>query len=58
MAEPSRRFPLPWTVVEKASCFVVEDASGQALGWFYFRDEPLVAREAACCSRTRPGAWR
>jgi hypothetical protein len=46
MAESPRRFPLPWTVVEKASCFVVEDASGQGLGWFYFRDEPLVAREA------------
>jgi hypothetical protein len=25
---------------------VVEDDSGQAVGWFYFRDEPLVAREA------------
>jgi hypothetical protein len=46
MAESPRRFLLPWTVVEKASCFVVEDASGQALGWFYFRDEPLVARQA------------
>jgi hypothetical protein len=38
--------PLPWSVVEKASCFVVEDASGQGLGWLYFRDEPLVARQA------------
>jgi hypothetical protein len=43
---PPRRFPPPWSVVEQASCFAVQDASGQALGWFYFRDEPLVAREA------------
>jgi hypothetical protein len=41
-----RRFPPPWSVVEQASCFVVQDASGQALGWFYFRDEPPIAREA------------
>jgi hypothetical protein len=41
-----RRFPLPWSVVEKAECFVGQDASGQALGWFYFRDEALVARQA------------
>jgi hypothetical protein len=33
-----RRFPPPWTVVEKASCFVVEDDSGQVLGWFYFEE--------------------
>jgi hypothetical protein len=46
MAEPPRRFPPPWTVVEKESCFMVQDATGQALGWFYFPDEPLVAREA------------
>jgi hypothetical protein len=27
----SRRFPPPWTVEETDACFVVRDASGQAL---------------------------
>jgi hypothetical protein len=43
---PQRRFPPPWSVVEKGSSFLVKDSNGQTVGWFYFRDEPLVAREA------------
>ncbi len=39
-ATPSpRRFPPPWTVEEHAECFIVRDATGQALGYFYFDDE-------------------
>jgi hypothetical protein len=35
-----RRFPPPWTVEEhNQACFIVKDASGQALGYFYFEDE-------------------
>jgi hypothetical protein len=33
-------FPPPWTVDENPESFVVRDASGQALGYFYFEDEP------------------
>jgi hypothetical protein len=36
----SRRFPPPWTVEELDECFVVKDASGQALAYLYFEDEP------------------
>jgi hypothetical protein len=36
----SRRFPPPWSVEENAESFVVKDATGQALGYFYFDDEP------------------
>jgi hypothetical protein len=32
-----RRFPPPWSVEETDACFIVRDASGQALGYFYFR---------------------
>ena len=36
-----RRFPPPWTVDEaNDACFIVHDANGQALGYFYFEDEP------------------
>jgi hypothetical protein len=42
----SRRFPPPWTVVEHAESFWVQDASGQTVGWFYFRTDPLVAKTA------------
>ncbi len=33
---PMRRFPPSWTIEEhKEACFVVRDATGQALGYFY-----------------------
>ena len=36
-----RRFPPPWTIEEhNNACFIVKDAAGQALGYFYFEDEP------------------
>ncbi len=31
-----RRFPPPWTIEEHAESFIVRDATGQALGYFYF----------------------
>jgi hypothetical protein len=37
---PDGRFPSPWAVEEQAACFVVRDHNGQALGYFYFEDEP------------------
>jgi hypothetical protein len=36
----SRRFPPPWMVEELNESFVVKDASGQALAYLYFEDEP------------------
>jgi hypothetical protein len=37
----ARRFPPPWTIDEaNDACFIVRDASRQALGYFYFEDEP------------------
>jgi hypothetical protein len=34
-----RRFPPPWSVEEHDECFIVRDADGQALGYFYFDEE-------------------
>jgi hypothetical protein len=36
----TRRFPPPWSVEERGESFIVHDATGQALGHFYFDDEP------------------
>jgi hypothetical protein len=39
VTEP-RRFPPPWSIDELEECFVVHDSNGQALGYFYFDEEP------------------
>jgi len=35
-----RRFPPPWSVEERPACFIVRDASGQALAYVYYEEEP------------------
>jgi hypothetical protein len=47
----ARRFPPPWTVIEHTESFWVQDASGQTVGWFYFRDNPDTARHAGVLER-------
>jgi hypothetical protein len=37
---PSRRSPPPWSVDEREACFIVRDATGQALANVYFEEEP------------------
>jgi hypothetical protein len=53
VTEP-RRFPPPWSAEETDACFIVRDASGQALAYVYFEEEPgrraaakLLARDEA-----------
>jgi hypothetical protein len=45
--QPGRRFPPPWTVVEMAGCFIAQDAMGQNVAWYYFRDDPTITLAAA-----------
>jgi hypothetical protein len=46
MSSP-RRFPPPWSIEEyNEACFIVRDAGGQALAYFYFEEE-LSRRTAA-----------
>ena len=52
----TRRFPPPWIVEEHNACFIVSDATGQALGYFYFEDEP--GRRSAANLLTRDEARR
>jgi hypothetical protein len=50
---PNRRFPPPWSVEEEEACFIVRDATGQALSYFYYDDEPgrhsAAKQDALCC---------
>jgi len=35
----SGRFPAPWSVEDTGAAFVVKDAAGQKLGYFYYEEE-------------------
>src|SRR5262245_21190937 len=37
------RFPPPWYVEKQVTCFVVRDANGQALAYFYFDGPSTLA---------------
>jgi hypothetical protein len=37
---------VPWHVVEHPESYWVQDATGQAVGWFHFRDNPETAHHA------------
>jgi hypothetical protein len=52
-----RRFPPPWVIEEhKQRVLIVRDAAGQALGYFYFDEEP--GRRSATKPLTRDEARR
>ena len=52
-----RRFPPPWTLEENNNaCFIVRDKNGQALGYFYFDEEP--GRRSAANLLTKDEARR
>ncbi len=51
-----RRFPPPWAVEETDACFIVKDHAGQALGYFYYEEEP--GRRAAAKLLTKDEARR
>jgi hypothetical protein len=50
------RFPPPWTVENHVESFVVRDATGQALAFVYWEDEPQ--RRMATKRLTRDEARR
>jgi len=42
-----RRFPAPWSARELQQAFRVEDATGQAVAYVYFRKDENEARQAS-----------
>ena len=53
----ARGFPPPWSIEQVSdNAFVVKDASGQNLGYFYFEEEP--GRRSAAKLLTKDEARR
>ena len=50
-AMTARRVPAPWTAIENAESFWVQDAGGQTVGWLYFRHNEETARQAKVLTR-------
>ncbi len=51
--------PPPWTIDDANDArFIVRDSTGQALGYFYFEDEPADDQRPSSSPGTRRGAWR
>ena len=53
---PHRRFPPPWSVEERPACYIVKDATGFALAYVYYEEEP--GRRAAAKLMTQDEARR
>jgi hypothetical protein len=47
----TRRFRLPWTIVERPGCFCVDDADGKVRGTFYFLPERLFSLNHTALAR-------
>ena len=48
--QQATRFPRPWRIFERPGCFIVRDATGHGMAWFYYRDDrddPTTAPSAA-----------
>jgi hypothetical protein len=50
------QFPLPWTVQERSTCFVVQDKTSQPLAYIHFEDKS--GRLSPINQLTRDDAWR
>jgi hypothetical protein len=46
-----RRFPLPWSLEEVESCFIVTDSTKQKLAYVHFEDDPERRSAAKLLSR-------
>jgi hypothetical protein len=51
LAEFERTLIKARTVIENAESFLVQDAGGQTVGWFYFRHNEETARQAKVLNR-------
>jgi hypothetical protein len=51
-----RRFTPPWDIEDNGACFIIRDASGRALSYVYYENEP--GRRAAAGLLTRDEARR
>jgi hypothetical protein len=49
-------FASPWSIEDTGAAFVVKDAGGQKLGYFYYEEEPC--RRSTAKMLMKDEAWR
>jgi hypothetical protein len=53
----SHRFPTPWSVEERADCFVVLDRNRQAVRYIYFKENDGRAPSTKLLTREQAEHW-
>jgi hypothetical protein len=53
-----RRFPPPWSIEDTGAAFIVNDSTGQKLGYFCYEEEPGRRSTAKLLTKDERSTWQ